>query len=81
MIAIKGVDMPKCCDDCWALDDNGDYPFCLITQETRGYNFKTAEKRMDECPLIPCIGIIRKKIKLVPKFYFDEDFDEGFEEL
>lgn len=78
MIAIKGMDMPKCCDDCWALDDNGDYPFCLITQETRGYNFRTREKRMDKCPLIPCIGIIRGYKEHKPKLL---DFDDEVEEI
>ena len=77
MIAIKGMDMPKSCSECWALDDNGDYPFCLITQETRGYTFRTKEKRMDKCPLVPCIGIIRKKIKHdVSKFDFDDEVEE-----
>ena len=44
--------MPKCCDECFALDDNGDYPFCLISQEQRGYTFPIREKRMPNCPLI-----------------------------
>lgn len=52
-IIIRGVDMPKCCDDCWALDDSGDYPMCRITGEQRGYTFRTREKRMDKCPLSP----------------------------
>ena len=43
--------MPKCCDECFALDDHGDYPFCLISQDQRGYNFNTREKRMPTCPL------------------------------
>lgn len=44
-------EMPSCCDECFALDDSGDYPFCLITQEQRGYNFRTREQKMDKCPL------------------------------
>ena len=51
-IFIKGMKMPKYCDDCWALDDNGDYPLCLITSHSRGYNFNTREKRMPDCPLV-----------------------------
>ncbi len=51
-ILIKGMEMPSCCDDCWALDEYGDYPVCRITEEQRGYNFRTREKRMDKCPLI-----------------------------
>ena len=63
MIAID-MEMPACCDDCWALDDNGDYPFCLITQETRGYNFRTREKRMDKCPLIEVDRRLESEIKV-----------------
>jgi hypothetical protein len=51
--AILVIDMPKCCDECFALDDNGDYPFCLITGECRGYTFRTREQKMDKCPLKP----------------------------
>ena len=46
------VQMPQRCDDCFALDDNGDYPTCHITHTSRGYNFNTREKRMPDCPLI-----------------------------
>lgn len=52
-ILIRGVEMPKSCDHCWALDDYGDYPRCRITEEQRGYNFHVREKRMDSCPLVP----------------------------
>ena len=51
-IIIKGMDMPKCCDMCWALDEQGDYPMCRITQEQRGYNFNTRERKMTWCPLV-----------------------------
>ena len=51
-ILIKGEEMPSVCDCCWALDESGDYPMCRITEETRGYNFRVREKRMDKCPLI-----------------------------
>jgi hypothetical protein len=50
MIQID-MEMPKCCDECFALDDHGDYPFCLISQDQRGYTFNTKEKRMPTCPL------------------------------
>lgn len=50
MIQID-IPMPKCCGDCFALDDNGDYPRCLITEEQRGYTFRIREKRMPNCPL------------------------------
>ena len=51
--AVLVMDMPSCCDECFALDDNGDYPMCIITQEQRGYTFKTREQKMDRCPLQP----------------------------
>ena len=50
MIQID-MQMPKCCDECFALDDHYDYPFCQITHEQRGYDFRTREKRMPGCPL------------------------------
>jgi len=52
-VYIKGMDMPTSCDNCWALDDYGDYPRCRITEEQRGYNFNVREKRMERCPLVP----------------------------
>ncbi len=52
-VLIKGIEMPTSCDNCWALDEYGDYPRCRITEEQRGYNFPIREKRMDDCPLIP----------------------------
>ena len=51
--AILVIDMPNCCDKCFALDDNGDYPKCIITGETKGYTFRTREQKMDKCPLKP----------------------------
>ena len=51
-ILIEGMTMPKNCDNCWALDDYGDYPRCRITDEQRGYSFPVREKRMDKCPLV-----------------------------
>lgn len=52
-VLIKDMEIPKTCDECWALDDYGDYPRCRITEEQRGYNFPIREKRMDKCPLVP----------------------------
>ena len=52
MIKID-IDMPECCDKCFALDERGDYPFCLISQDSRGYNFNIREQRMPSCPLMP----------------------------
>lgn len=50
-VIIKGMDMPKNCAECFALDESGDYPYCRITGETRGYNFPVSEKVMSKCPL------------------------------
>lgn len=52
MIQID-MPMPKCCDECFALDDHGDYPLCLISQDQRGYKFNTRQNRMPSCPLKP----------------------------
>ena len=49
--AILVIDMPSCCSECFALNDNGDYPMCLIPGEQRGYTFRTRELKMDKCPL------------------------------
>lgn len=51
-VLIKGMEMPNVCDECWALDESGDYPMCRITGATRGYNFPVRKERMDRCPLI-----------------------------
>ena len=50
MIQID-MPMPVCCNDCFALDDYGDYPSCLISHDQRGYNFRVREQRMPSCPL------------------------------
>ena len=71
--AILVIDMPKCCDECFALDDNGDYPFCLITQEQRGYTFRTREQKMDKCPLKELPG------KYNPDVPCDRDYDYEYE--
>ncbi len=66
--AILMIDMPSCCYECFALDDNGDYLVCLITQEQRGYTFRTREQKMDRCPLKP----IADKVEV-----FMDDWAEG----
>ena len=50
MISID-MNMPKCCDDCPIFDDSGDYPYCRVLHETRGYTFETLVKRFPNCPL------------------------------
>lgn len=44
--------MPQCCDDCFAFDDRGDYPYCRILHYSTGYNFSSATRRLNYCPLI-----------------------------
>ena len=51
-VLVKGMEMPIVCNDCFALDDWGDYPCCRVTGEQRGYNFRIREQRMDKCPLV-----------------------------
>ena len=50
-VLIKGMEMPKACDSCRFLDDNGDYTVCWATSESVGYTFPAREKRMPHCPL------------------------------
>lgn len=49
--AVLVIDMPDTCANCKFLDDNYDYPECIVTGETRGYKFNTRDKKMDKCPL------------------------------
>lgn len=49
--AVLVIDMPDNCASCKFLNDSYDYPECIITGETRGYNFEKYEKKMDKCPL------------------------------
>ena len=72
--AILAIDMPNCCDECFALDDNGDYPFCLITQEQRGYTFRTREQRMDKCPFR---SMPEKKLTITSSDYLN-GFGDGY---
>ena len=62
MLYIKNMKMPKCCADCFALDEYGDYPVCGITDEQMGYTFNIREKRMPHCPLIESRGCLMEKI-------------------
>lgn len=60
-IVINNMQMPSCCNECPMLDDHGDYPFCILTKDQRGYNFDTFSKRMNTCPL--------EETKIVPPLY------------
>ena len=72
--AILVIDMPNCCDECFALDDHYDYPMCLITQEQRGYNFNIKERKMDKCPL----KYLPEKFKGNDSIYYQwGDYEDG----
>ena len=73
--AILVIDMPNCCDECFALDDNGDYPFCLITHEQRGYNFRTREQKMSKCPFRP---MPEKSLTGNSDYYQWGDYEDGW---
>ena len=80
-VYIKGMSMPECCDKCFAFDDNVDYPFCLITQTQRGYNFNARERIMDKCPLIevpPHGRLIDASEKITVPMY-EENYEEWVE--
>ena len=72
--AILVIDMPENCYECRFLNDNYDYPECIITEETKGYKFRAREEKMDKCPLKP-----------VPEKYdmnniiCDRDYDDEYE--
>lgn len=73
--AILIIDMPECCSECKFLNDNYDYPECIVTGETRGYMFKTREMRMDRCPLRP----VPEKYEIDRSKCSDPFYDFGFE--
>lgn len=50
-LLIKDMEMPTQCDDCPVFDDNGDYPTCILTGHSRGYNWSPFGQRMPDCPL------------------------------
>lgn len=47
------IDMqaPKTCGDCPFMDDNGDYPYCIVLQQSQGYTFNIYAKRFPNCPI------------------------------
>ena len=51
--AILMIDIPSCCDECRFLNDNHDYPECIVTGETKGYTFRIREQKISKCPLRP----------------------------
>ena len=75
--AILIIDMPSCCSECFALDDNGDDLMCLITQEQKDYTFRTREQKMDKCPLKPMPE--KYDIEAERNKPHDRDYDWEFE--
>ena len=81
MIQID-MPMPRCCDECFALDDNGDYPFCLISQDQRGYTFNTRNERMPTCPMKeqePRVLTLEEVKNDCPDYVYIETFTGWFE--
>ena len=52
MIQIN-IPMPGNCYDCPFSDDSGDYPYCWVLHQNRGYSFDRRIKRFPNCPLKP----------------------------
>ena len=50
-VGIYNFKMPEICIECPCYDDSGDYPTCILTHYSAGYNFNARIKRMDLCPL------------------------------
>ena len=51
MVIIKGMEMPKVCDDCRFYNRSHNYPLCMVTGDQRGYRFDGLSSRMESCPL------------------------------
>ena len=73
--AVLVIDVPKCCYECFAFDDSGDYPECLITKDFRGYRFRPREQKMYNCPLKP---IPEKKLLYTTSSDYLNGFDAGY---
>lgn len=48
-VYIKGIEMPKCCEDCKLY--NMEYDACNYNNCSVGYEY--SNKRMEDCPLVP----------------------------
>lgn len=81
MIAIKSLNMPKTCEDCPMSYKEEDYEgfwdgdVCILIEDYVDCCLGERDKR---CPLIECIGVIRKVIKHTPRIELDDvdDYDE-----
>lgn len=86
-VLIKGLKMPKCCDECPMLYE---YRFCALTDDHAScIEWKTEEKRMPNCPLIelPDHGDlidrdkVREKAHKLPNGYNHGYFHKCVDEL
>ena len=50
MIQIN-IPMPENCYDCPFSDDSGDYPYCWVLHQNRGYTFDRRKRKFPNCPL------------------------------
>ena len=51
-VLIKGMEMPKDCDNCRFYNDDFDYANCEATGSSRGYTWHPFGQRMPNCPLV-----------------------------
>lgn len=50
-VYLKGMTIPKCCDDCSLLYD---FCCCIVTGDSLGMiQWESDKKRLPDCPLIP----------------------------
>ena len=50
-VFIHDFKMPEDCDSCPFYNDNYDYPTCILSGTSRGYNWNAIGQRMDDCKL------------------------------
>ena len=76
--------LPSCCDECFALDDHDDYPYCLISHDQRGYTFNIQANRMPSCSLKEqerTIVDLRNVLQLIADIAYDYDGYDSVEGL
>lgn len=57
-VLIKGMEMPTCCDECFAFDNYRGGAYCDLTKTNEYGYFWITKERMHNCPLVevkdPC---------------------------
>lgn len=66
------LNYPKNCAECNFLNDDYDYPTCIVTGETRGYTFQTHKSKMDGC-------LFKKFPKELDITDFNDEYSTGWE--